>query len=378
MKIVISFVCLQICRFPLFVWGLSIPVVYHDEGSLFYAHEPEDSRLAVPLNVADCSPTSGVRHLNLPVTLAPYSPIARWTGVHYPPLSLSWFIRNRTSYAIMGDAESSAIGKFHVVICEGAFEQQNPEAVLDQYQENPPQYPFELIAVKQSEVNTIYSEGLVKRAAVQPLFTDPQGIATSVPPFLQKQEQRSGAEEKSVVEGWKNPSEIQTFWSLLTPFGIVARLPIPSLKSKDLWWPCKIPESIQWREIRYDWQDDNIDTGSFRLLSSENFPWDGFSPIGGVLLVGHKVKTDKTDVYWPKDADWLIWEKNTNGVVRLCQMKAGRWTPVREVPRAPQTIVIDNDTEMVHLLYDFAIDRADIDGSLRRLASLLKPEQSAP
>ena len=83
-------------------------------------------------------------------------------------------------------------------------------------------------------------------------------------------------------------------------------------------------------------------------------------------------------VFLRKDADWLIWEKNTNGVTRLCQMKGGRWTPVREVPRAPQTIVVDNDTETVHLLYDFAIDRADIDGSLRRLASLLKPEQSAP
>ena len=105
---------------------------------------------------------------------------------------------------------------------------------------------------------------------------------------------------------------------------------------------------------------------------------DGFDPVGAVRIAGKAVRTDAAESLFPKDADWLIWEKNTNGVVRLCQMKGGHWSPVREVPRAPQTIVVDNDTEMVHLLYDFAIDRADIDDSLRRLASLLKAPQPAP
>ena len=62
----------------------------------------------------------------------------------------------------------------------------------------------------------------------------------------------------------------------------------------------------------------------------------------------------------PADADRLIWDKNTNGVVRLCQKKAGRRPPVREVQHAPQTIVLNNGTETVHLLYDFTIDRRRI------------------
>lgn len=53
-------------------------------------------------------------------------------------------------------------------------------------------------------------------------------------------------------------------------------------------------------------------------------------------------------------------------------MKSGRWSPVREVARAPQTIVIDNDTETVHLFYDISIDRADIAGALKRLAARLR------
>ena len=175
----------------------------------------------------------------------------------------------------------------------------------------------------------------------------------------------------------------QTFWAVFSPSGAIARLPIPGRKGRtsrptDGWWPVANPSAIRWMEIQYEFRENQFDTASLSQLYSEDFPRDGFSPIGGVQLAGHKVKTDKTETFWPQDADWLIWEKNTNGVTRLCQMKGGRWSPVREVPRAPQTIVVDNDTETVHLLYNFAIDRAEIDGSLRRLASFLKAPQTAP
>ena len=87
------------------------------------------------------------------------------------------------------------------------------------------------------------------------------------------------------------------------------------------------------------------------------------------LSVKKKIIGDRFDT---EDADWLIWEKSTNGVIRLCQMRGGCWSPVREVARAPQTIVIDNDTETIHLFYDVAIDRADIAGALKRLAARLR------
>ena len=144
------------------------------------------------------------------------------------------------------------------------------------------------------------------------------------------------------------------------------------------WKPVANPDQIRWVELLYDCRTIQNPDSDFSLVHAQILPWEGFTPIAITRVAGQKIKRDDQSIAVPQDADWLIWEKNTNGVVRLCQMKGGRWSPVREVPRAPQTIVVDNDTETVHLLYNFAIDRAEIDGSLRRLASLLKPPQPAP
>lgn len=107
------------------------------------------------------------------------------------------------------------------------------------------------------------------------------------------------------------------------------------------WIPCENPKAFQWAEFRYK------NVGNTFGKNEETISGDDFHPMEGIRVIGKKkIIGDKFDT---EDADWLIWEKSTNGVIRLCQMKGGCWSPVREVARAPQTIVIDNDTETIHL-----------------------------
>ncbi len=176
--------------------------------------------------------------------------------------------------------------------------------------------------------------------------------------------------------------QYQVCWNAFSGAFLLARFPQirrPTSSVETLGWtPSKKPVCYSWTEFSYDVLSESFGKQNLKPLHTNLVSPDGFDPVGAVRIAGKAVRTDAVEPLCPKDADWLIWEKNTNGVTRLCQMKSGRWSPVREVPRAPQTIVVDNDTETVHLLYDFAIDRADVDGSLRRLASLLKAPQSAP
>ena len=204
-------------------------------------------------------------------------------------------------------------------------------------------------------------------------------VSSVLPVFKVKRKQISGCSSVPFSNRrLKNPDN-RILWYSLDGTNFLARLPqSPQWENRvlHLWSPENESGIFVW--IEYLISEPENPKCSLSPLHANLISPDGFDPVGAVRIAGKAVRTDAAESLFPKDADWLIWEKNTNGVTRLCQMKGGRWSPVREVPRAPQTIVVDNDTETVHLLYDFAIDRADIDGSLRRLASLLKAPQPAP
>ena len=110
-----------------------------------------------------------------------------------------------------------------------------------------------------------------------------------------------------------------------------------------------------------------------KITHSEDFPPDGFSPVGSVRIAGKRVLSDDPKATFPKDADWLIWEKDGDAY-RLCQMREGRWSVCKDVPRkdAPKTIVINNDSNTVFLLYSMGIDAEDVDGSLKKLVAFLR------
>ena len=374
--------------------GKNVDLLYIDSGCLFYSELPQ-WKPSEPANFCPVvyrfkldNPKESEKRF-LPVAMNPGADLGK--KFLYRDFPLIWFISGAKPYTVFGKFDVVSVPPRLFLWMQGGCVSQlssveseaDPGTFLD-----VPSFSEKI------QVGGSVSTDL-PRWKILPFTADMAKCVQwffpySLPPgvraadYLEPTPKGARIREK-VLREWasRDLSLEQTFWAVFSPSGAIARLPIPGRKGRasrptDGWWPVTNPSAIRWMEIQYEFRENQFDTASLSQLYSEDFPWDGFSPIGGVQLAGHKVKTDKTETFWPQDADWLIWEKNTNGVTRLCQMKGGRWSPVREVPRAPQTIVVDNDTETVHLFYDFAIDRAEIDGSLRRLASFLKAPQPVP
>ena len=337
--------------------------VYLESERFYFAVPPKDCKRMVPLYV--CKPQEEESEkFYLPITLSPFQ---IFCSPDVPPLSLFWFVKDRTPFSVMGDVGSSATGQYLIYLCPGVVREDSIDRVPDEIRKESCH-----IGPRPYNARGIFPlTGFAFHYSLSP--ESPYTVISNVnytadmPPH--KKVERIIRKEPD----WKRLSKQENLWCGLSCTSIVARMPI--FPAYVRWCPIENPRAVRWVEYLYDCHADGSSEKDYTLLHSEEFPWDGFTPIAITRVAGQKIKRDDLSIALPKDADWLIWEKNTNGVTRLCQMKAGRWSPVREVPRAPQTIVIDNDTEMVHLLYDFAIDRADIDDSLRRLASLLKPEQ---
>ena len=368
--------------------GEQIDVAYVDSERLFFAWMPENVNHAIPLTVLHLDETEQLNRYFLMGAISP----CQFENQDLPPLPLNWFVEDKIPYSIMGDAIISSIGHFFIYLCPGCVEPYRPGPID---KTNPEMVKQEQdrakTALKWEKERSSFSIGAnFKR--LDPLTLNP-GFVWRVP-----QRQTTPDEGRESREKQKVKVEVPWFGFSRTNMAVrltypdsepilkalvkhpddVIKRPLPPGVVKPLWCFAENPGGVIWVEFQIDLE------GSFRSeldmtgLHSEKYPWEGFSPIAITRVAGQKIKRDDLSIAIPQDADWLIWEKNTNGVVRLCQMKGGHWSPVREVPRAPQTIVVDNDTEMVHLLYDFAIDRADIDDSLRRLASLLKAPQPAP
>ena len=105
-----------------------------------------------------------------------------------------------------------------------------------------------------------------------------------------------------------------------------------------------------------------------------DIPHEGqWNPVGAARVAGRRVLSDSAEARFPKDADWLIWEKSPEAS-RLCKMAKGKWATCPEMPvqKPPRLIVTDDDNGVVLLVYSFGIDQADVEGSLRKVAKMLE------
>ena len=105
-----------------------------------------------------------------------------------------------------------------------------------------------------------------------------------------------------------------------------------------------------------------------------DIPHEGqWNPVGAARVAGRRVLSDFAEARFPKDADWLIWEKSPE-TSRLCKMAKGKWATCPEMPvqKPPQLIVTDDDNGVVLLVYSFGIDQTDVEGSLRKVAKMLE------
>jgi hypothetical protein len=158
----------------------------------------------------------------------------------------------------------------------------------------------------------------------------------------------------------------------LSETNAIARLPMDREKGGG-WQPCETPVKFKWMESSLSFTR-NLSMPDAEILHSEDFPPDGFTPVGSVRIVGKKVMSDDPKAVFPKDADWLIWESDEHGVGRLCQMREGRWSVCADAPRAdaPKLIVINNDSNTVFISYSMGVDDVDVEGSLKKIVAVLK------
>ena len=336
-----------------------------DGGVFYYAYEPEDARHPVPLYCLKNVPDSNTEKLFLPVSLIPFYVNPEMT-LQFP---LAWSVKDNIPCACMGDLRSDSLGRINILLCFGAFPPEGDKNIVDEISLNQNTSP-NVTRIIPGFVARLFISGRVQYRKMTSLTREAHWLPQEASQFGGASGMCTRSEARNpgplLLETLEKSAQVP-LWFSLDGSNMLARLPISRMGRNEAWCLYVDPVAFRWMECTEQ-----------SVLSKMDVPVYGFNPIGSVRIYGRKLLTDDKSISYNTDADWLIWEKNTNGVVRLCQMKGGRWSPVREVPRAPQTIVVDNDTETVHLLYDFAIDRADIDGSLRRLASLLKPPQSVP
>lgn len=159
-------------------------------------------------------------------------------------------------------------------------------------------------------------------------------------------------------------------WYALSGTNFIARVPLAQ-ENSDVWMPCAKPARFRWINFLYTGWESYPER--IVMLHSQDVVPDGFSPIGSVGVSGKKVMSDDPKAAFPKDADWLIWEESDTDN-RLCQMRGGRWSVCKDAPRkdAPKTIVVNNDANMVHLLYSKVIDPKDVEWSLKSIVEYLR------
>lgn len=326
------------------VFGGDAEVVYVDSGLASYCFSPGEKDAAVELYIRDIA-SEEVRKHCLPGTLYPAK--RRESASYVARFPLAWSLNNKMLRILFPNLHIDAIGRVSFLIWE-TKDISVPD--INPYGTSPNDFHPSKAYTAQDGV-TIYNEWHGRGSHFQALSSKPFAFAQSK----------------------KNP---KIAWYDLDGTHVIARLPFAYTESL-AWEPCTTPLFFQWIESRFSVELDGfIQADTVRdekITHSEDFPPDGFSPVGSVRIAGKRVLSDDPKATFPKDADWLIWEKDGDAY-RLCQMREGRWSVCKDVPRkdAPKTIVINNDSNTVFLLYSMGIDAEDVDGSLKKLVAFLR------
>ena len=316
------------------VFGHDAETVYIDGGLVSYCQSSNVNNAVVALYLHDIAFSKASQHYFLGFTRPTCISKDRSCMFRFP---LAWSVRGKTLYIIAPDVVTSAIGRIMFQLL-----------MLDDIAE-PDRGPQDRV---HETFTTMHDGVMVYHSASrrQPQF-------------------RAWWAEPSSSRKLRDPRN-EVVWYGVSDTNFIARLPL-AYEGADTWRPCDEPVRFRWMEcISVGWDSFERDV---EVLHSEDFPPDGFAPVGSVRIVGKRVLSDDPKAAFPQDAEWLIWESDgTAG--RLCQMRGGRWSVCTDAPRtdAPKVIVVNNDSSTVMLCYSIAIDAQDIAGSMQRITDLLK------
>lgn len=311
-------------------FGGDVECVYIDNGFVIYCNQLSPLAMEHEVYVRGVDQFKERRHYVVKPDLPPYYIIAQGKS-RFP---MAWTVKEKSLRCIFPDAVSDAMGR----VTFGIF-------VVDDV-DHPEKDMNRLNLLSETEVD---GGGKLYCFRNRQLFGYGSGVFAS----------NLLSDARNVVT-----------WYALSGTNFIARVPLAQ-ENNDVWMPCAKPARFRWMDFLYTGWESYPER--IVMLHSQDVVPDGFSPIGSVGVSGKKVMSDDPKAAFPKDADWLIWEKSGDDC-RLCQMRGGRWSVCNDVPRkdAPRTIVINNDSSTVHLLYSKSIDSKDIEGSLRSIIEYLR------
>ena len=311
-------------------FGGDVECVYIDNGFVIYCNQLSPLAMEHEVYVRGVDQFESKRHYLVRPDWPPY----HRNNLDISKFSTTWTLKERSLRCIFPDAVSDAMGRvtFGIFVVDDV---DRPEKVANRL--------------------NLLSETDVDGGTKLYCFTGRQLLGCS-----------SGAFASTLFSDSKN----KVIWYGFSDTNFIARVPLAQ-ENSDVWMPCAKPARFRWMDFLYTGWESYPER--IVMLHSQDVVPDGFSPIGSVGVSGKKVMSDDPKAAFPKDADWLIWEKSGDDC-RLCQMRGGRWSVCNDAPRkdAPKTIVVNNDANMVHLLYSKVIDPKDVEGSLKSIVEYLR------
>ena len=160
-------------------------------------------------------------------------------------------------------------------------------------------------------------------------------------------------------------------WYDISDGHIVVRYPLAQKGQEEVWFPCA-PVAFRWAEMSFKQAVSREKAMIFREITSSQ---EGdFEPSGSVKLSGKRLLSDNAQVTLPEGIDWLIWGTDGAGKAKLSTMRDGKWVLLDDVPgfAIPKTVVVNNDSNYVMLLYNHSIDPKDVKASLEKILGYLK------
>ena len=330
--------------------GSNPDVVYIDHGLVGYCSSPEVKNAAVKFSLYDVN-SGSTRTRFLPGSLFPTQ--RRDSSSYVARFPLAWSLADKKLSIIFPNLSLDAVGRVAFLIWT---DKDVTDTTDNRYEAGVNSFhPQKAFTVDNGIV--VYNEWHGRGAHLGLLSSQPFAVAPK--------------------EGTP-----QVAWYDLDNTSIVAQLPFAHAESSD-WEPCVSPLFVRVTEMRLPQEREGVlYAASLRdavSLNSQDIPPDGFMPVGSARTAGRRVLSDDPKAAFPNESDWLIWEKSGDAC-RMCQMRDGRRSVCKDAPRkdAPKTIVVNNDTKTVCVLYSLTIDSADVDGSLKRLVDYLRSLGALP
>ena len=326
-------------------------MVYIDAGVAAYCDSPAVKDAAVELSLYDIA-SGRMCKRRLPGTLSLSSNSAASPVLQFP---LAWSLSGKRLSILFPNANIDSVGRIVFLV----WADNDTSSFASKLQTDcandgfPPSTAFTV-----TNGIAIYNEWHGRGSLFQPLSSIPFAFVNSC-----------------------NQEEKHTIWYDIDGTNIVARFPFANANSS-AWQPCATPVYFRWSEFQFAaLYNEVLKHESIRGAAAKgslDVPADSFSPFGSVRITGRRVMSDNPNADLPADADWLIWEKGIDGY-RLSKIRDGRWSACLGVGclAAPKTIVVNNDSNTVFLLYSIDVDKEDIKGSFAKIVKFLQSSDAS-